>query len=637
MTNRLERAMLNSALPRVWIGLTSALVAGALVGIVESVIVVRSGSDLKDWWLFCWAAVTYGLLALPIGFGFGILGAVLSRFRGKAPETGRAFSFYLSITFVIMMLIIGRFRIVRDIYGEIHPGFSLDIQLLAGVIVLFFILHHLIFRVLFRIGLFRPLARGSGGILFYILLALVAAVVSFYGTPSEEGIDVRALNRTPTAPGVLLIIIDTLRADHLSCYGYEAIETPAFDRLAADGILYRKAFSQSSWTKPSIASILTGLYPSTHQAIHKNSLLPGEVTTLAEALGDAGYFTVGIPNNENIFPVRNFQQGFHVYDVLEPDFFFFATESAFHLTFYNQLRLIRERFLFQSKKVEHYYQDAAEVNARARKWLDAVGDGQFFLFLHYMEPHDPYFVHPYDGIGYARVNNPNPSPDLARVYLETYDGEIAYLDQYLGELFEYLDEMQLYDDLMIILTSDHGEEFYEHEGWWHGTTLYEEQIFVPLIIKLPGNEKAGTEVHDLVRSIDIAPTILGAVGSAIPAVMQGNGILPDSTGAVTGQVLVFSEEDLEGNVLQSVRGHEWKLIVANEGNPRGTDPEELYNLEADPAEKTNLAPGERAIVDSLRLRALETSRFALEVSVEAEEREHSEVERERLKALGYVQ
>jgi arylsulfatase A-like enzyme len=625
MTNSTETKTLNTALSRVWIGLTSALVAGTLVGILESIVVVKSGSDLKDWWLFCWAAVTYGLIALPIGFGFGILGAILSNFRNKASHISRAFSFYLSITFIVMLLVISRFRIIRDVYGEISPGMSLEIKLIAGAIVLFILLHHLIFRVLFSISPFRKFASGFGGLVSYIFLIIVTVIISFSGTAPGEEADLGLLNSS------------TLRADHLPIYGYEAIETPAFDKLAADGILYRKAFSQASWTKPSIASILTGLYPSTHQAIHKNSLLPGKVTTLAEALETADYFTVGIPNNENIFPLRNFQQGFQVYDVLEPDFFFFATESAFHLTFYNQLRLIRERFLFQSKKVEHYYQDAAVVNQHTRSWLDQVRDGRFFLFIHYMEPHDPYFVHPYDGTGYARVSNPNPPPDLAQLYLETYDEEIVYLDRYLGELINHLEEMGLYDDLMIVLTSDHGEEFYEHEGWWHGTTLYEEQIYIPLIIKLPGNEAAGTEVFELVRSIDIAPTILYATGSDVPFTMQGQDILPDSLNIVAGQEFVFSEEDLEGNILQSVRGHEWKLIVSNEGNPRGTAPEELYNLGSDPAEETNISSGERAIVDSLRSYALDTSTFALEVSVEAEEREHSDVERERLKALGYVQ
>jgi len=638
MTDPSKNNLAVSPLSRIRIGLLSALIAGAKVGFLESILVVATGSELTEWGVFTWAVIAYGLLALLIGLGYGTLGAVVSAVRKRRARLDRIYSFYLALTFTSMLLIIGRFRIIRDIYHEIPPGPSLDIKLLLGGIALFLFLHFLVLRFTLRVGPWKGLVRTGGSLIRFALIVVIAIVVSVVGGPSREEPEGKLTGGTAGGPNVLLIIIDTLRADHLPIYGYGSIETPAFDRLAADGIVYRKAFSQASWTKPSIASILTGLYPSTHQAIHKGSLLPDDVPTLAEALLEAGYFTVGLPNNENIFPIRNFQQGFQVYEALEPDFFFYATESAFHLTLYNQLRLVRERFLSQKKRVEHYYQDAAAVNRHAMPWVDRSKGGSFFLFLHYMEPHDPYFRHPYDGTGYARVNNPNPSPDLARTYRETYDGEIVYLDQHLGELFRYLEEEGLYRDLLIVLTSDHGEEFYEHEGWWHGTTLYEEQINVPLIIKLPGNAHAGTSTDGLVRSIDIAPSILSIAGASIPATVQGQSILPDSTGTVGAEaVYVFSEEDLEGNVLQSVRGVGWKLILANEGNPRGLEPEELYDLTSDPGESMNLSAGQPDIVTSLRERAAETRSLALGMAVQAQEKEMSDVERERLKALGYVQ
>jgi len=636
MANLSSKGTMTSPLSRVRIGLFSALIAGALVGILESIIVVMGGSELNDWWVFCYATIVYGLLALPTGFGFGVAGAILAAVTGKKTTNCRAFSCYFSLTFTAMLLVIGRFRIIRDVYHEIKPGLSFDLKLLAGGIVVSFVLH-LILRKLFSAGSLRWMTRTGGTLVSYILLIVATAIVSLAGGPSKKELPNELAGGTSAGPNVLLIIIDTLRADHLPAYGYDGIETPAIDRLVMDGIIYKKGFAQASWTKPSIASIMTGLYPSTHQAIHKANILPDDVITLAESLEQAGYHTIGIPNNENIFPVRNFQQGFQVYEPLEPAFFFFATESAFHLTLYNQLRLVRERFLFQSKQVEHYYQDAREVNEHAIEWLDRVKDGSFFLFIHYMEPHDPYFPHPYDGTGYARVNNPNPPPDMAQIYLETYDGEIAYLDNHLDELFRYLDEKGLYEDLMIVLTADHGEEFFEHEGWWHGTTLYEEQINVPLIVKLPGNKHACLEVEELVRLIDIAPSILSFVGADVPPLMQGHNILPDSLEAVGGQTYVFSEEKLEGNILQSYRGKEWKLIIANEGNPRGVEPEELFDLLSDPGETTNLSASEQEVTASLRAQMMETSSSALKAAVEAQEKEFGDVERERLKALGYVQ
>ena len=627
-----------SPLSRLRIGILSALVAGALVGIIESIVVVTTGAPLEEWWLFPWAAVTYGLLALPVGFGFGLLGTILRSLLRKEARTDRLFSFYLALTFTLLLLVIGRFRIIRDVYNEFNPGLSLDIKLLAGAVILFVVLHHVVFRAILAGSPLRRTARTGGAIVTYLLLVgLTALLAALRGSPGGE-LESRIASRPGGGPNVLLIIVDTLRADHLPVYGYEAIETPSIEKLASDGILYRHAFSQASWTRPSIASIMTGLYPSTHQTMHKQNVLPDGVTTLAEALAGYGYATVGQPNNENIFPMRNFQQGFQVYDVLKPDFFFFATESAFHLTFYEQLRLIRERFLFQSKEVQHYYQDASVVDRHAIHWLDRLGEeNRFFLFLHYMEPHDPYFPHPYDGTGYARVNNPHPPAEMAATYRETYDSEITFLDEQLGRLFHYLEERGLYDDLLIVFTADHGEEFQEHGGWWHGTTLYEEQIHVPLIIKLPGNRLAGTEEDGLVRSIDIAPTILSVTGAEVPPRMQGTNILPDSTGSVRGQDYVFSEEVLEQNALQSMRGREWKLILANEGNPRGLAPEELYHLTLDPKETENLAGSERAEVSSLRDRVEEVSSAARKVAFKAQEKEMGDVERERLKALGYVQ
>jgi arylsulfatase A-like enzyme len=636
MANLSDKGTLTAPLSRIRIGLFSALIAGATVGILESIIIVTGGSELNDWWVFCYATVVYGLLALPIGFGFGVAGAILSVVTGRKSKNCQAFSCYFSLTFTAMLLVIGRFRIIRDVYHEIKPGLSFDLKLLVGGIVVFFVFH-LILRKLLSAGSLRWMTRTGGTFVSYILLIVATAILSLAGGPSKKELPNELAGGTAAGPNVLLIIIDTLRADHLPVYGYDGIETPAIDRLFMDGILYKKAFAQASWTKPSIASIMTGLYPSTHQAIHKANILPDDVITLAESLEQAGYHTIGIPNNENIFPVRNFQQGFQVYEPLEPAFFFFATESAFHLTLYNQLRLVRERFLFQSKHVEHYYQDAREVNEHAIEWLDRVKDGSFFLFIHYMDPHDPYFPHPYDGTGYARVNNPNPPPDMAQTYLETYDGEIVYLDNHLDELFGYLDEKGLYEDLMIVLTADHGEEFFEHEGWWHGTTLYEEQINVPLIVKLPGNEHACLEIEELVRLIDIAPSVLSLVGADVPPLMQGLNILPDSLETVGGQTYVFSEEDLEGNILQSYRGKEWKLIIANKGNPRGVEPEELFDLSSDPGEATNLSSREQEVTANLRAQMMETSSSALKVAVEAQEKEFGDVERERLKALGYVQ
>src|SRR5581483_5755567 len=360
--------------------------------------------------------------------------------------------------------------------------------------------------------------------------------------------------------------------------GYTAIKTPHIDGLATDGLRYANTFSQASWTRPSVATILTGLYPSSHGAVHKADRLPDRVDTLAEVLQRAGYRTVGFANNANVSQAFNFQQGFDEYQYLAPEFFFWADEPTAQLALYNGLRLVRERFFARYVDVHHYYQPADVVTAEVRRWLDGhpAGGPPVFIFAHYMDAHDPYFVHPFNGEGYARVANPNPPPALAEKLRGLYDSGVSYLDEYVGALIDDLKKRGLYDKTLIILTADHGEEFHEHGGWWHGTTLYDEQIHVPLLVKPPGAH-GGRVVEELATSLDIAPTIIAAARATPPQTLQGH-VLPLDGGAPPSRQSVFAEEDLEGNVLQAVRTREWKLVNANRGNPRGLAPEELFDL-----------------------------------------------------------
>jgi arylsulfatase A-like enzyme len=432
-------------------------------------------------------------------------------------------------------------------------------------------------------------------------------------------------------------MVDTLRADHLSCYGYTGGTTPRIDGLARDGLRFANAFSQASWTRPSVATILTGLYPSSHGAVHKADALPDRVDTLAEQLQRGGYRTVGFANNANVSPVFNFQQGFDEYRYLAPDLFFHADEQAAQLALYNGLRLVRERFLARRVDVRNYYHPAEDVSEAVRRWLDGGGAGAqpFFLFLHYMDPHDPYMAHPFDGEGYARVANPNPPAGLAEQYRRLYDGEIAYLDVHLGALFDELEKRGLYDKTLVVLTADHGEEFQEHGGWWHGTTLYDEQVQVPLIVKPAGRAGGGRLVEELATSLDVAPTILAAAGLPRPDTLQGHA-LPLDGGAPPARQGVFAEEDLEGNVLQAVRTLEWKLVIANPGNPRGLAPEELYDLGRDPGERANVVASAPAEAETMRAELGKSILTAREHAGSTQQTGTDAATEERLRSLGYV-
>jgi arylsulfatase A-like enzyme len=251
-----------------------------------------------------------------------------------------------------------------------------------------------------------------------------------------------------------------------------------------------------------------------------------------------------------------------------------------------------------------------------------------------MDPHDPYFAHPFDGSGYARAAHQHPDPSEAPALTALYDGEISYWDAELGKLLDGLRERGLYEDLTIIVTSDHGEEFNEHGGFWHGTTLYDEQVRVPLLVKLPESRRGGTVVRHWVQSIDLMPTVLKLFEAPVPEGVQGGDLF-------TGTDVVYAEESHEGNVLESVREldgtDEYKLITANRDNPRGLKPVELYRVDLDPAERENLAPTSPDEVRMATKALLEQRALAQEDAVVADSVELDEDVAAHLEAIGYIE
>jgi arylsulfatase len=367
--------------------------------------------------------------------------------------------------------------------------------------------------------------------------------------------------------------------------------------------------------------------------MHKTDLLPGSVETLAEVLKAGGYRTAGFVTNINVAPSFHFEQGFETYRYLAPEFFFRATDSGSKLSLYSGMRLIRERFLSRAKHVENYYQDAATVGDNALPWLDKHASEPFFALVHYMDPHDPYFHIPYNGEAVARVDTPNPEPSRAEELRKLYGSNIEYMDGFIGRMIAQLETARAYDDTVIALTSDHGEEFQEHGGWWHGTTLYDEAVHVPLIVKLPKSARAGARSEALAGLVDVMPTLLAAAGLSCSQACQGR----DLFGALPAPAAVFAEEDHEGNVLRSIRTDAWKLILANDGNPRGLAAVELYDVRNDPGEKINLAAKNGERVDALTRDLDLLQQAARAHAVAGEAGKLDEASKERLRALGYIQ
>jgi arylsulfatase A-like enzyme len=610
-------------------GVAGGMLAAAAIGLLEAVGAWAAAHAHGELPGVAWAVVAYGVLGAFAGAGAALAARLLAT---------DAFALAFTATGGALGLVVGRFRVIRDVFLEQAPrgARALLVQLAVGLLVAG--AGALLWRRLRGVeARRRRLSRLPVATAAIASLAVVwAGVGAWFGRPAAAPPAVPSRSAPAGKPNLLLVMVDTLRADHLPAYGYGRGRTPAIDALAAGGVRFVNAFAQASWTRPSVATMLSGLYPSSHGAVHKADALPDRVETLAELLRAAGYHTVGFANNVNVTAAFNFDQGYDEYHYLAPSLFFWADEAAAKLALYNVLRLARERFLVRRIWVEHYYQPAEVVTRTVRGWLDrAPLPEPFFLFVHYMDPHDPYFAHPYDGEGYARVANPSPPPGVAERYRQLYDGEISYFDEHLGALFGELRTRELFARTLIVLTADHGEEFHEHGGWWHGTTLYDEQLRVPLIVKPAGPARGARVVDSFATHLDVAPTMLTAAGLPVPPHMQGHP-LPLDGGAAVEREQVFAEQDFEGNVLDAVRTRGWKLITANPGNPRGLSGEELFDVTNDPGERYNLAATSPPALGDMQVRLARAAQKAREGAGAAEQGLLDDVTRERLRALGYV-
>jgi arylsulfatase A-like enzyme len=424
----------------------------------------------------------------------------------------------------------------------------------------------------------------------------------------------------PLRPFVL-VSIDTLRPDHLGCYGYGRPTSPDIDAFRRDAILFRQAVAQAPSTLPSHASILTSLIPPHHGASIANNLaLPLEVTTLAEVLRSDGYATASFNGGIQLDPSWGLDQGFETYVSVKPRT---ATAEA--------LVDVLDRF-------------AHEVDL-AERWVESHPGRPFFLFLHTYEVHHPYTPDPAE-MDLFRDGYTGPLPDRITVDLirrindgklevdardrqhvvDAYDAEIHSMDEAFGQLIRFLKAKGLYDPALIVFTSDHGEEFGEHGRLgWHSHTLFDELLRVPLLVKLPFSRLGGTRVDRQVRGIDVAPTALAALGLAAPPAFEGANALAVGVPASPDALESFSSRDVvEPNASVALRTPVWKLYDGR-----------LFDLTADPGETRNVAASHADVALRLRqhLRAAVAARPRPGKRVAAPDDEV----RERLRALGYVE
>jgi arylsulfatase A-like enzyme len=411
-------------------------------------------------------------------------------------------------------------------------------------------------------------------------------------------------------PNVIVYLIDTLRADHLGCYGYSK-PTPAIDAFAGDGTLFERAVAQSSWTRPATASILTGLPPRAHNANRREDALPPSIPTLGEALVAAGYETAGLVVNANVSAPFGFDRGFQTFELL----------------------LHEDGILGAS---------GDRLVDRAIEWLDQrSSEKPFFLYLHTTDPHDPYGTTGFGGEGFGTVSFLNEL-DEGRVELSSgdrerlvglYDQDVAFADAQFGRFVGALKERGIYRDALIVLLSDHGEEFEDHGRWRHGKTLYAEQLAVPLVVKWPGGVGSGRRVSGIAQHIDVAPTILEFVGAEPALALPGRDLFflaagePASDESAAVSYLLLDERELESIVASN------RKLIRTLRYDRQVDPYQLFDLSTDAEETRSLLAQENGAARFLEayLRHLTPSARAAPAPVAIE----GDVERQ-LRALGYV-
>lgn len=395
---------------------------------------------------------------------------------------------------------------------------------------------------------------------------------------------------------LLVITLDTTRADHIGTYGSTLVETPALDRLGAEGIVFEQAMTTAPLTLPAHSSIFTGKFPPEHGARDNGGFFLGpEHETLAEVLKARGYATGGFVSAFVLDSKWGIDQGFETY---VDDF---------------------DVSIGRSRSAGEIQRPANEVVDRALPWLESVKDGRFFAWLHFYDPHTPYAP---------------PEPYKSQYAGHPYRGEVAFTDAQVGRVVQFLEERGLLEKTVIMVIGDHGESLGEHGEDQHGFFIYEAATHVPFIVRTPFEGTRGRRVADAVRAVDLMPTALELLGAQAPAGISGRTLTPLMAG--TAQTL-----DLEGyaeamyplhhygwSELRALRAGRYKLIDA----PRP----ELFDLQEDPKETTNIFEQRRSLGDLMvsRLRQMEQA-FTQVAAAQPAEDVDPEV-RARLAALGYV-
>lgn len=542
-------------------------------------------------------------------------------------------------------------RFLRGFRISILPGYFLLVQFISTVFVGMYqyrltavrgiyndeshvFLHLTVMFVLFLAGIAAALVILKTGFFFprisrvlkrpaistFVLCGLVVGLeaISGAGFPARSPVSAAAAVREhdDTRPNIILIVLDTMRADYLSCYGYPRETSPHLDAFADEYLLFKHCFSNSNTSLTSHASLLSGMHVSTHGAhFPRNDMddmtsvgmpLHNDVVTIAEVLQKARYTTGAVVSNP-IYVTRAFgmHQGF--------EFWYNTSRLSYEppfVTFLLQAHSGIPRWLRMP-----IYLRAEEINTVALDWLPAQRKAPFFLFLNYFDPHVPlcpprptyhqfaegrtisaqHHLIGLDALALSRDYPVNLTPSEYNWLLSSYEGEIAYMDRQLGQLFRRLREEDLWDNSLIIVTGDHGE-FFGEKGWLgHNVTLYNPVVHVPLLVKLPAGSGFSADPSQPVSIMDLYSTILEAADASAPVPGEGTSLFSSGDRRVLLEGYKMKHRDFQS----LVRGSYKFTLERNHESGAETERRELFHLDDDPYEDRNLVSTYPAIADSM--------------------------------------
>ena len=606
-------------------------------------LVLTFGANL----VYAWPLARSEEIALAVAVGLGVMFCLALSSNGWQRRT-----VFLTNPWIVSMLLLCGPWISREALHEQSALVKTAVSLIAlGALAGSASLWH-------RLRPERPIAMPRKAVTVVTIGAVLWGLAEMSSTGTKARADQASAHSTPATPNILLITMDTVRADHLSVYGYERDTAPHLREFARGATVYNNAVAASDMTLPSHASIFTGLYPSWHGAYAAapdflyGRPLPSTAATLAEALRAKGYWTAAVVANHSFLQAAmGLAQGFAVWKHNMPvhlstsDRPFYLREGARNLL----------SMTMSTAAFDGYFLRAADINRDAFAMLEqAQNHGSFLLFLNYMDAHIPLVPPPP-----FRDRFPGRDPDFRpakrhqdltnstnagrgrlteaekRHLISQYDGGIGYIDAEIGKLMIRLREMNLYENTLIIITSDHGEAFGEHDRMQHAVgSVYQEEVHIPLLIKFPGQHD-GRRANAPVNHVDLMPTALKVAGCEVPPALHGRILTPsgnESTEPVFSEAWALGELQLTPRlrgVRRAVFTKASKLITSSGHEP------EFYDLTVDPGEARNRYREDNPVAASLLARI--SAWTAAIPSQPSRPGKLGKSTMERIKSLGYVQ